>query len=117
MARIQRIYADFKKSVFIRQIRAIRVLFLSSPLQIVKPSQGIRRRIAAHLRLWAQVDADGGPIRLAEDQAVVVVAELDAAHARGFTVWHAGDGGRDGRGDAARPAANATVQVYTPNSR
>ena len=94
MERMERICTDFseRKSVLIRQIRVIRVLFLGLHFQLHQPGHRLRRRIAAHFWLWAQVGADGGAVWMAEDQAVVVVAQLDAAYASGFALGHAGGG-------------------------
>src|SRR5436309_7147531 len=61
---------------------------------------------AAHLGRGAQADADGGALRPAEEQAAVVVAQLDAAHAGRLAVRHARDRRGDRGGDAAGAAAD-----------
>lgn len=65
---------------------------------------------AAHFRRRLQAAAKGGPLRAAEDLAAVVVGQLDAAHARGFSIWHAGNRAGDGRGGAAGTARWAACQ-------
>jgi hypothetical protein len=64
---------------------------------------------AAHLLRRLKSSAECGPLRLAENQAHVVVPELNAPDTGRFAIWHAGDGTGNGRGDAASPAVVATV--------
>jgi hypothetical protein len=64
---------------------------------------------AAHFRLWAKTLANGGTGRVAEQQAKMIRAELDATGESGFAVGHAGNGCGDGGNDAAGTATGPTV--------
>jgi hypothetical protein len=72
---------------------------------------------AAHLLRRLKSSAECGPLRLAENQAQVVVPELNAPDTGRFAIWHAGDGTGNGRGGAASPAIVAAVHKSVRVSR
>ena len=65
---------------------------------------------AAHVFGRLQAAAKGGSLRLAKDLAAVVVGQLHAAHARRFSIRHAGNRAGDGRCGAAGAAGWAACQ-------
>ena len=74
------------------------------PIQI---GNGVRRALSAHFPVRPQAATHGGTLRLAEKQAAVVFAELDAADAGRLARRHARYWGTDRRGDTACPAAGS----------
>lgn len=78
-------------------------------LQLAQVDHRLLSRCSTHFRGRPQADTHRRALRQPEQLAQVVVGQLDATHAGRFAVRHAGDGRRDRWGDAARPAAGATL--------
>ena len=75
--------------------------------QFAQEEHRLLARVAAHLARRRQAAADARPFGVPENAAAVVLVQLHAAHAGRLAVRHAGNRGRDRRGDAARAAAGA----------
>ena len=73
-------------------------------LQRGDPRKGVVAVGAAHGLGGAQAGAERRALRFSEKRAAEVRQQLDARHARGLAVRHAGDGRCDGRRDAAGSA-------------
>jgi hypothetical protein len=46
----------------------------------------------AHVRSWLQARADGRPFWPAEQEATIILIELNATHAGWLAVWHPWNG-------------------------
>jgi hypothetical protein len=78
-------------------------------LQPGEIGEGFVRVLPAHFLAGPKADADLGPVRLSEKKAEVVLAQLNAAYARGFAVRHSGNGRGYREAYAAGPAAGPAV--------
>ncbi len=78
--------------------------------QLGNPTHGLFAVFAAHLARRLQSGAKCRTLRPPEDGAALVGQQLHAAHAGGFAIWHAWNGGVDGGRGTARPAAGAAVE-------
>jgi hypothetical protein len=72
-----------------------------------EPGQRFPGAGTAHFLRWHELAAHGRTPGLAKDTATVGGVELQATHASRFAAGHAGNGGADGRGDAAGTTAKA----------
>ena len=88
---------------------------LRQRFQLRQENHRMAALVAAHRWLGLQTGADGGAPRLAKNQAALVGAQLQAAHAGGLAVWHAGNGAGDRRRRTARAAARTAVDARYPN--
>ena len=80
------------------------------PFQLGQPANRVFAAVAAHVLGWLQAAAKRGPFRPAKDLAAVVVSQLYAAHARGFSIRHARNRAGDGRCGAAGAAGRTACQ-------
>jgi len=78
-------------------------------LQVTQPTYCVFSITAAHLFRRLKSAAECGPLRLAKNQAQVVVPELNAPNTCRFSIWHTRNGTGNGRGNATSPAVVATV--------
>lgn len=81
----------------------------SRPLELRQPAKSTGGAVAAHLKRRLQLPAHARPLGLPKNQAVVGIVKLHATHACRFATGHTGDGGADGRRDAAGTAARSAV--------
>jgi hypothetical protein len=82
------------------------------PLHPFKVGQGILSRRSAHCLRRSKARTHRRPLRLPKDSASQIGEKLNATHACWLPLLHAGDWGRDGRSNAARSAACATVYRF-----
>ena len=80
--------------------------------QFVQEAHGLVGVMPAHFGRRHQPAANCRAPGLPKNEAARVIAQLNAAHARRFAVWHAGYGRADGGGGAAGAASGAAIQGY-----
>lgn len=82
-------------------------LRLSLYFQLGEPGERFIAARAAHVRLRLQTGTTRRPLRLTEDRAAQILAELYAAHTCRLAIRHARDWARNRRRDTARAAIGA----------
>lgn len=87
-----------------RALLAQRRLRLSLRFKLGEPRERLAAARAAHLHLRLQTGTARRPLRLTEDRAAQIIAELHAAHARRFAIRHTRDRTRNRRRDTTRAA-------------
>ena len=83
--------------------------------KVCEPDHGRLTICAAHFFRWLQAAAECWTFRLAEDEAAIVFAELNAADTRRLPIGHAGNRAGDGRGGATCSAIVTAIHSVFSN--